>query len=102
MQIDSKNLVDVSNLNVKKFDNIDVKNKENAELKKVADDFEAFFLKQIMDISLKNTNIGMEGPGSDIIKGMYTEAISNNSKGSFGISTMLYEFLSEQNKLNKK
>ena len=37
-----------------------------------------------------------EGTGSEIIKGMYTDALSQNSSGSLGISDMLYKFLSEK------
>jgi len=72
--------------------------KNEKELKKVCDDFEAFFMQQIMDISLKNTNIAGEGTGSEIIKGMYTESLARQSSGTLGISTMLFQFLSEKGK----
>jgi len=98
MEINSNNLINLEAINnAKKFDNIDTKNLEDQQLKKVSDEFEAFFLKQIMDISLKSTKVAGEGAGSDIIKGMYTQAVSDNSTGSLGISTMLYEFLSREN-----
>ena len=71
---------------------------EDKELRRVSDDFEAFFLQQMMDVSLKSTNVAGEGVGSDVIKGMYTDAVSRNSAGGFGISDMLYQFLSENNK----
>ena len=51
-----------------------------------------------MDVSLRTTNIAGEGAGSDIIKGMYTQSIADSSTGSLGISTMLYEFLTQNNK----
>ena len=99
MDINSNNLVNMSMINnTKKFDNIKADNLEEEQLKKVSDEFEAFFLKQIMDISLKSTKVAGEGAGSDIIKGMYTQAVSDNSTGSLGISNMLYEFLSRNNK----
>ena len=44
------NNVDTSILNQKKFDNIDTTNLDDKKLKNVCDDFEAFFLKQIMPI----------------------------------------------------
>ena len=72
--------------------------KNEKELKKVCDDFEAFFMQQIMDISLKNTKVAGEGTGSEIIKGMYTESLSRQSAGTLGISTMLFQFLSEKEK----
>ena len=98
MEINSNNLIDVSTLQNKKFDNIETKNLENEEIRQVANDFEAFFLNQIMDVSLKSTKVAGEGPGSDIIKGMYMQNIADNSAGSFGISNMLYEFLTKNNK----
>ncbi len=99
MDINSNNLVNMSVINnTKKFDNIQTDKLEEDQLKKVSDEFEAFFLKQIMDISLKSTKVAGEGAGSDIIKGMYTQAVSDNSTGSLGISNMLYEFLSRNNK----
>lgn len=99
MEINSNNLVDMSVINnTKKFDNIKTDNLEKEQLKKVSDEFEAFFLKQIMDISLKSTKVAGEAAGSDIIKGMYTQAVSDSSTGSLGISNMLYEFLSRNNK----
>jgi len=72
--------------------------KNEKELKKVCNDFEAFFMQQIMDISLKNTKVAGEGTGSEIIKGMYTESLSRQSAGSLGLSTMLFQFLSEKSK----
>ncbi|PKN14545.1 MAG: hypothetical protein CVU67_05075, partial [Deltaproteobacteria bacterium HGW-Deltaproteobacteria-24] len=67
-------------------------------LRKVCDEFESFFTQQFLDVSLKESKIAGEGTGSDIIKGLYTEALSKNSSGTFGISDMLYKFLSENNK----
>ncbi|QEE33709.1 MULTISPECIES: hypothetical protein [Malaciobacter] len=81
-----------------KFENIDAKKLDDENLKKVCDDFESFFAQQLMDISLKSTNVAGEGTGSDIIKGMYTETVSKNTKGTMGISDMLYQFLSQNNK----
>ena len=99
MEINSNNLINKDILQTKKFDNITSDNLENNEdLKKVSDDFESFFLNQIMDISLRSTNIAGEAAGSDIITGMYIQAVADKSSGSLGISNMLYEFLSKNNK----
>lgn len=81
-----------------KFDNLNIKTSEDEALRKASNEFESFFLQQLLDISLKNTNVAGEGVGNDIIKGMYTEAIAKNTTGSFGISDMLYRFLSENKK----
>lgn len=98
MELNSNNLIDVSTLQNKDYKNIKTESLEDKELRKVADSFESFFLNQIMDVSLKSTKIAGEGPGSDIIKGMYLQNIADNSAGTFGISNMLYEFLSKNNK----
>lgn len=72
--------------------------KDNQALKAACDNFESFFMQQMLDISLKSTNIAGEGTGSDIIKGMYTENISKASAGTMGISDVLFQFLIEQKK----
>ncbi len=101
MEINSSNLVDANTLNQKKFQAVDPKTLNDERLKEVCDDFESFFINQIMNVSLKDTKVAGEGAGSDIIKSMYTQAISDNSTGSLGISTMLYEYLSENNGIKK-
>lgn len=101
MELDTKNLVDINTLNQKKFTKIDANNLDDKRLKEVCDDFESFFLNQIMSISLKDTKIAGEGAGSDIIKSMYTQAVSDNSAGNMGISSMLFEFLSQNNEIKK-
>lgn len=99
MELNSNNLINMSLLqNNKKFDNIDTKDLEDKQLRKVSDEFESFFLNQIMNVSLKSTKVAGEGAGSDIIKGMYTQSVADNSAGTLGISNMLYEFLSKNNK----
>ena len=101
MEINSSNLINKDILQVDKLNNVkqeNLKNKDDEKLKKVCNDFESFFLNQIMDVSLRSTKIAGEGPGSDIIKGMYTQALADNSTGSLGISNMLYEFLTQNNK----
>lgn len=98
MEINTNNLINTDILQTKKFENINTKNLEDEQLKKVCNDFESFFLNQIMDVSLKSTKVAGEGPGSDIVKGMYTQSIADNSSGSLGISSMLYEFLTKNNK----
>lgn len=98
MELNSNNLVNLDVSSLKKFDKIDTKNLKETELKKVCDDFESFFLNQILEVSLKDTNIAGEGAGSDVIKGMYTTTVADSSSGRLGISSMLYEFLTQNNK----
>ncbi|RXK05300.1 rod-binding protein [Halarcobacter bivalviorum] len=95
------NFVDINTIKKNPADNyknIDTSKLEDQSLRKVSDDFEAFFMKQLLDISLKDSTIAGEGSGSDIIKGMYTDSISRQSAGTLGISDMLYNFLSERKK----
>lgn len=95
------NFVDTSNVKAsaaKDFKNINTSNMEDEALRKVSDDFESFFTQQLLDISLKSSSVAGEGTGSDIVKGMYTEALSQQSKGGVGISDLLYDFLSKNNK----
>ena len=101
MEINSNNLINKDILQTDKLSNLkqeNLKNKDTEQLKKVCNDFESFFLNQIMDVSLRSNKIAGEGPGSDIIKGMYTQSVADNATGSLGISTMLYEFLTKNNK----
>ena len=99
MEINSNNLINKDILQTNKFDNLKTENIEDEKaLRKVSDDFESFFMNQIMDISLRSTNVAGEGAGSDIIKGMYLQSISDNATVSLGISDMIYDFLSKNNK----
>ena len=95
------NFVDINSIKTNptdKYKNLDSTKLEDDSLRKVTDDFEAFFMQQLLDISLKSTPIAGEGSGSDIIKGLYTEAVAKQSTGTVGLSDMLYNFLSERQK----
>jgi len=82
-------------LQSKDFNNLNTKNMEDKDLRKVSDEFETFFAQQLLDISLKSTKMAGGGTGSEIVKGMYTESLSKTTGGSIGISDILYKFLSE-------
>ena len=93
----NKRFLDVQSLKSNPLDNVESKNiKDDKALRDVTNNFEAFFMNKILETSLKSSNIAGEGTGSDIIKSMYTDALSRNSSGSLGISDMLYNFLSEK------
>ena len=70
--IDINNTTNVDLLKFKSdnLKNINTKNLEDEGLRKVSNEFESFFMQQLMDISLKSTDIAGKSPGSDIIKGM--------------------------------
>ena len=91
-------LVNKTKYNNSDLQQLNTKNIQDESLRKVCNDFESFFTQQFLDVSLKNSKLAGEGTGSDIIKGLYTEALSKNLSVIFGISDMLYKFLSENNK----
>ena len=89
--------LDVNSIKPKRLDNLNNKSLDSDKaLKEVCNDFESFFMNQFLEVSLKTSNIAGEGTGSEIIKGMYTDALSRESGGNMGISEMLYKFLSEK------
>lgn len=92
------NNVSVTELGFSKLKNEASSSIEDVKLKEVCNDFEAFFVQQILEVSLKSSTIAGEGVGSEIIKGLYTEGISKTSNGTFGISDMLFEYLSKSPK----
>ena len=95
----TNNFVDINTIKPNKVQNVTydkLKNKDDKALRDVCNSFESFFMNQILETSLKSTNIAGSGTGSQIYKGMYTDALSQNSAGSLGISDMLYRFLSEK------
>jgi Rod binding domain-containing protein len=76
--------------------NIKVENSTDAMLKEQTDKFEAFFIKKVLDISLKNENQLFEkDAGGKIYNSMYNDAMSNSLTGKFGFSELLFDFLKE-------
>ena len=94
----SHEFADMATIKPDKFKDITSENIANKDLKKVCNDFESFFMNQLLEISLKTTKVAGEGVGADIFKGMYIDSISKQSSGNLGISDMLYQFLSENKK----
>jgi Rod binding domain-containing protein len=89
--------LDVNAIKPKKLDNLNSRPlNDDKALKEVCNDFESFFMNHFLETSLKSSKIAGEGTGSEIIKGMYTDALSRESSGSLGISELLYNFLSEK------
>ena len=71
---------------------------DDKQLKKLSQDFESIFLKQLLDVSMKNSTFAGEGAGKDIVMGMYTDQLAQAGSGSFGFSGMIYDYLSQQSK----
>ncbi|BFU77704.1 hypothetical protein ALC152_09190 [Arcobacter sp. 15-2] len=96
MEINNQ-FVDIMSTKPNKLESMSTQNlKDDSSLRDVCNSFESFFMNQILEVSLKSSKMAGEGTGSDIIKGMYTDALSQKSSGSLGISDMLYKFLSEK------
>ena len=71
---------------------------EDYLLKEQTDKFEAFFVKTVLDIALKNENpLFPKDAGSKIYESMYNDTMSENLSGSFGFSELLFNFLKERN-----
>jgi Rod binding domain-containing protein len=96
--MDINSQVDINNIKPHNFNKAISKEELNSDkkLKEVCNNFEAFFMNQFLETSLKSSKMAGEGVGSDIIKGMYTDALSQKSTGSLGISDILFKFLSEK------
>ncbi len=91
MKID--NYTALSALNTPK---VDMKSEDDVKLKEQTDKFEAFFIKQILDISMKNENkLFPKDAGDKIYNSMYNEAMSDELSGHFGYSQLLFNFLKE-------
>ncbi len=75
---------------------IKIENETDAKLKEQTDKFEAFFIKQILDISLKREgSLFPKDAGDKIYRSMYHDAMSNQMSGKFGYSELLFNFLKE-------
>ncbi len=76
---------------------VKVKSGEDVKLKEQTDKFEAFFIKKVLDISLKNENKLFEKDAGDkIYNSMYNDAMSNSLGGKLGLSQMLFNFLKQE------
>lgn len=92
MQVDTS--VALMNNNYNKT--IDANAKNDALLKEQTDKFEAFFIKQVLDISMKNdSKLFPKDAGDKIYSSMYNDTMSTSLSGQFGFSEMIFKFLKE-------
>ncbi|MCK9546541.1 MAG: rod-binding protein [Sulfurospirillaceae bacterium] len=78
---------------------IEINTKEDRLLKEQTDNFEAFFVKQVLDIALKDkSTLYPKDPGDKIYQSMYNDTMSQEFSGSFGFSELLFNFLKENAK----
>ncbi|MBV5278084.1 MAG: rod-binding protein [Campylobacteraceae bacterium] len=93
MQID--NSLTLMNANYSK-QSIDPNSKNDALLKEQTDKFEAFFIKQVLDIAMKNdSKLYPKDAGDKIYNSMYNDTMSTSLSGQFGFSEMIFSFLKE-------
>lgn len=73
----------------------------DARLKEQTDKFEAFFVKQVLDIALNNENSDDENSlfpkdaGDKIYRSMYNDTMSSALSGNLGLSQLLFDYLKE-------
>ena len=71
-----------------------IKSDDDTKLKEQTDKFEAFFIKKVLDISIKSDHtLFPKGAGDEIYRSMYNDALSNKMSGRFGFSELLFNFL---------
>lgn len=71
-----------------------IKNDNDTKLKEQTDKFEAFFIKKVLDISIKSDHtLFPKGAGDEIYRSMYNDALSDKLSGRFGFSELLFNFL---------
>jgi len=69
---------------------------DEVKLREQTDAFEAFLLKQVLDISLKNENkLFGKDPGDKIYQSMYNDTMSKSLSGGMGFSEILFNYLKE-------
>ena len=71
---------------------------DDKKLKEQTDNFEAFMVKKILDISLKMDNpLFGKDAGDKIYNSMYNDTMSKALSGGMGYSQLLFNFLKERN-----
>jgi Rod binding domain-containing protein len=74
-----------------------IKTDNDTKLKEQTDKFEAFFIKKVLDISIKTDNaLFPKGAGDEIYRSMYNDALSDKLSGRFGFSELLFNYLKQK------
>lgn len=79
---------------------VDAIAKNDIALREQTDKFEAFFVKQILDIAINSednneNSLFPKDAGDKIYKSMYNDTMSNALSGKLGLSEMLFTYLKE-------
>lgn len=76
---------------------VELRETDEAKLKKQTDAFEALIVKTMLSVAIKNEDpLYPKEAGSDIYHSMYLDTLSENLSGSFGYSELLLNYLKEQ------
>ena len=76
--------------------------KTDAALREQTDQFESILLKFMLEKAIKNDDTHYpKQPGSDIYHSMYIDQLSQELSGGFGYSELLFNFLKEQQNMEK-
>lgn len=76
---------------------IKIQTEQDELLKEQTDAFEAFLIKAVLDVSLKNQNSLFGKDASDeIYSSMYNDTMSKALSGGLGFSKLLFDFLKER------
>ena len=68
----------------------------DALLKEQTDQFEAYFVKQVLDIAMKSdSGLFPKDAGDKIYKSMYNDTMGTALSGGLGLSQLLFDFLKE-------
>ncbi len=74
-----------------------IKSDNDTKLREQTDKFEAFFIKKVLDISIKTDNaLFPKGAGDEIYRSMYNDAMSDKLSGRFGFSELLFNYLKQK------
>jgi len=74
------------------------KGNNDKALKEQTDKFEAYFVKQILDIAMNNdeeNTLFQKDAGDKIYRSMYNDTMSTALSGNLGLSEMLFNYLKE-------
>lgn len=72
---------------------------DDVRLKAQTDAFEAFMVKEVLDVAMKTderARLFPKSAGDEIYRSMYHDSLSQSLSGGFGFSQMLYEFLKRE------
>lgn len=87
-----------NNLNAQKIKSANTASQDEL-LREQTDAFEAFLVKQVLDIALaedEKNSLFPKAAGSDIYKSMYNDTMSQALSGNLGFSELLYDFLKQR------